>query len=56
MGIDPSGNLWSTVAQQYSADPGYVAEVLGVAAPTITPLSLQTLKEVPTNNSMDIRP
>jgi hypothetical protein len=56
VGIDPSGNLWVSVLQNGSAFSGYVTEVLGVAAPTITPLSLQTLKEVPTNTSMDIRP
>jgi hypothetical protein len=55
--VDQSGNLWVPVrAPSNFAVSGYLSEILGVGAPTIQPLSVQTKKLLPTNTSFDIRP
>jgi hypothetical protein len=51
---DQAGNLW--VALESAQGSGWIDEMVGIAAPTIQPLSLQSLKILPTNTSLDIRP
>jgi hypothetical protein len=51
---DQAGNLW--VALESAQGYGAIDEMVGIAAPTIQPLSLQSLKILPTNTSLDIRP
>ena len=49
--IDGSGNVWLAGTNLSSINPTYVAEVIGVAAPVVTPLSLAAK-----NNTLGVRP
>ncbi len=55
LAIDPSGNVWVAGYGGGTAN-AWIGEFLGVAAPTVTPLSLLSTKETPSNNGTDIRP
>jgi hypothetical protein len=52
--VDSGGNIWVPVIS--GSGSGYIVEMLGIAAPTIQPLSIQVQKLLPTNTSFDIRP
>jgi hypothetical protein len=49
--IDASGNLWLSGTNGGTALPTYVTEVIGLAAPVVTPKSLAI-----TNNTIATRP
>jgi hypothetical protein len=54
MSVDQGGNLW--VAVRRGSNSGYMVEDIGVAGPTIQPLSVQSEKLLPTNTSFINRP
>jgi hypothetical protein len=49
--IDGSGNIWISGDSNGSGLPVYVAEVIGIAAPVVTPLSVAVA-----NNTLGTRP
>ncbi len=50
--VDGSGNLWFTgTNNSYTAVPNYVTEVIGIAAPVVTPKATAV-----TNNTIGTRP
>ena len=49
--IDASGNVWLTGTDNQTAFPDYVTEIIGLAAPVVTPRSVAT-----TNNTLGTRP
>jgi sugar lactone lactonase YvrE len=49
--VDGSGNLWMAGTNNGSTAPNYVAEVIGIAAPVVTPKSVATA-----NNTIGVRP
>jgi hypothetical protein len=49
--VDGSGNVWVTGTNNTSTLPNYVTEVIGIAAPVVTPLSVGV-----TNNTIATRP
>ena len=49
--VDGSGNLWMAGTNNGSTAPNYVAEVIGIAAPAVTPKSVATA-----NNTIGVRP
>jgi hypothetical protein len=58
LAIDQGGNVWVPIRTNigtYSTS-GYIAEILGLAAPTIQPIALQEIKEYSGNTATDIRP
>jgi hypothetical protein len=59
--IDQAGDVLTAVygttnSSTYPTNFGWINYFIGLGAPTIQPLSLQTLKILPTNTSSDIRP
>ena len=51
IGIDGSGNVWIAGTNNGTALPNYVAEIVGIAAPVVTPRSVAA-----TNNTVGVRP
>jgi len=51
LAVDGSGNLWITGTNNGSTIPNYVTEVIGIAAPVVTPKAVAV-----TNNTIGTRP